>query len=352
MANRVTQSALEVLGTTAAGDARVTQSALEVLGRAGSSDARVTQSALEVLCRVGSFEFTQTGAQDVFSVANGGRATQAGDQVSYACRRDTWITQAGTQVVWPTVPAVEVSDGPGFWIANADPSGSRLSGSEVLLSGDAGGLAAPVNMGPGPSEVEYPRALAKPLVETAAGSAVKQQPSADPRQRAWIWRALPTGDGWLRYDRLVRHLETLLAKTRQAAGLPEEVYIRDNVTSGLRKWVEARGAPSAATSTTLVDGAAHWTPDRFQAGVVEILSGTGVGQRRGILSNTATTLYVDRDWDVVPSTDSAYRIRMSWNTWVKVRVINVPKMPTARATVEQMLRFEFIVTDPDVDDWG
>jgi hypothetical protein len=75
----------------------------------------------------------------------------------------------------------------------------------------------------------------------------------------------------------------------------------------------AAGIVTSASSTTLVDSAAvaaEWTTDRWANYRAVIVSGTGVGQERKILSNNATTLtlYPDNLWDVTPDTTSGYLI--------------------------------------------
>ena len=72
-------------------------------------------------------------------------------------------------------------------------------------------------------------------------------------------------------------------------------------------------ATAGTTSTTLEDTnavAASWTTDRWVGYRVVIVSGTGVGQERKILSNTATvlTLFTGTPWDVTPDTTSGYII--------------------------------------------
>ena len=73
--------------------------------------------------------------------------------------------------------------------------------------------------------------------------------------------------------------------------MKSDVGTNDGVSSGTRS-----GTVTSATSTTLADNAAAYTTtgDGLKGVYIEILSGTGVGQRRRIKSNTATvlTLYI------------------------------------------------------------
>jgi hypothetical protein len=73
----------------------------------------------------------------------------------------------------------------------------------------------------------------------------------------------------------------------------------------------AGGIVTSATSTTLVDSnavAADWPTNRWSGYRVVIVSGTGVGQERKILSNNSTTLtlFPDNNWDITPDTTSGY----------------------------------------------
>lgn len=70
---------------------------------------------------------------------------------------------------------------------------------------------------------------------------------------------------------------------------------------------EESGTVSSATSRTLQDNTRSWsTPE--QQPVVAIVRGPGMGQWRRIVSRTATTLTLDRPWEVVPQPGSRYAI--------------------------------------------
>jgi len=70
----------------------------------------------------------------------------------------------------------------------------------------------------------------------------------------------------------------------------------------------ASGKVSSATENTLLDSSQSWVNDAHVTKVAEILSGTGAGQRRRIVSNTNNQLTVRPNWNVVPDTTSCYRI--------------------------------------------
>lgn len=70
------------------------------------------------------------------------------------------------------------------------------------------------------------------------------------------------------------------------------------------------GITTSSSATTLVDSTASWSTDRWKNYRVAIISGTGIGQERKILSNDGTTLtlYPDNNWDTNPDTTSGYII--------------------------------------------
>lgn len=77
------------------------------------------------------------------------------------------------------------------------------------------------------------------------------------------------------------------------------------------------GTATASSATTLTDTAATYITNKYANWDVEILSGTGAGQRRRIVGNTATVITLATAvtgnprtgaWSINPSTDSVYRI--------------------------------------------
>jgi RHS repeat-associated protein len=62
------------------------------------------------------------------------------------------------------------------------------------------------------------------------------------------------------------------------------------------------------TATTLNDTKQTWTTNQWAGFEVKITSGTGVGQVRTILSNTATQLTLTTAWTTIPNTTSTYAI--------------------------------------------
>jgi hypothetical protein len=85
--------------------------------------------------------------------------------------------------------------------------------------------------------------------------------------------------------------------------------------------MEDLGSVTSATSTTLTNAKANWPTTRvfttpnlglFNRSSVQIVSGTGLGQTRMVIANTANTLNVDSPWQVIPDSTSVYSIG-SWS---------------------------------------
>jgi hypothetical protein len=69
------------------------------------------------------------------------------------------------------------------------------------------------------------------------------------------------------------------------------------------------GVATSATSTSLVDSSKTWSTNRWSNMMVSIVSGTGAGQNRSIVSNTSTALTVTPAWNTNPDTTSVYKIQ-------------------------------------------
>jgi hypothetical protein len=69
------------------------------------------------------------------------------------------------------------------------------------------------------------------------------------------------------------------------------------------------GTATSGTSTTLSQTSKNWSVNRWGELNLVIVGGTGVGQSRRILSNTATQITIDGTWDVTPDATSQYEIR-------------------------------------------
>jgi hypothetical protein len=205
----------------------------------------------------------------------------------------------------------------GFWIAVADNTGARVSGSELRLS-------------PGPVAVDYAPDLLGSIRETAGGRAIVQQPSKDPRRREWIWKQYPGfSDAFIRQYRL---LEALRSRYRVSQGLSPYVYLFDGTTSLFRRRVEelVTIAGSGNTSTVLSLSPSPAWADTLEDASIEIAgsavggSGTGAGQLRSLASNTAGTLTVNTAFQTIPN--GAMAVVSYWVTdWFRVRVLQVSR---------------------------
>lgn len=68
------------------------------------------------------------------------------------------------------------------------------------------------------------------------------------------------------------------------------------------------GTATSGGTYTITDTLATMTPDNYNNFRVRIVSGTGVGQNRRILRNSATTIETARKWDITPDNTSVYEI--------------------------------------------
>jgi hypothetical protein len=76
------------------------------------------------------------------------------------------------------------------------------------------------------------------------------------------------------------------------------------------------GKATAGAATTMTDSGASWRTDQWAGYTVEIIGGTGLGQTRTIVSNTATALTVSA-WGTNPDSTSAYALYRTANHLVQ-----------------------------------
>lgn len=88
----------------------------------------------------------------------------------------------------------------------------------------------------------------------------------------------------------------------------------DNTSKYQITGYDAGTATSSAAFNTITDSGKAWETNRWANFAVRILAGTGVGQVRAIVSNTATTLTLYRGWTVQPDNTSIYAIQGDPNT--------------------------------------
>lgn len=68
------------------------------------------------------------------------------------------------------------------------------------------------------------------------------------------------------------------------------------------------GVVSKATETSLTDSKKKWKTDMYKGFPVWISRGMGEGQVRSIVTNTKSTVTIDKSWDVKPDKTSQYVI--------------------------------------------
>lgn len=224
-----------------------------------------------------------------------------------------------------------------FWVASSDVDGVILPDSIVQLA-------------PGPADVDYPLVSAGRVVDTSAGSRIKQTPPSDPRPRAWIWENLPTYRP--AYVRLVHLLESLLGTTRRQRGLSPWIFLKDTESDQLRVWQYIAGTGTSAGASTFTDTAQAWPAQQLDNAVIEIAGPPGTGQRRAIVSHTTDTLTLDAPWTTIP-TGAAYNIQYQGANWIRCRVLNVSKKVAAKRSITyETVRMEFAISDDTFDDLG
>lgn len=224
---------------------------------------------------------------------------------------------------------IQIPVGAGFFVAIADAAGARIVASELLLS-------------PGPSQVIYPRP-AYEIRECVDSRVVIQQGIRDKRQRTWAWLSYPANESG--YAALWSRLKSLNAAYRQRYTPTPFVWVKENITQELKRQDILTGTATSGTSATLTDSSQTW--GALAEYDVEIVAGTGIGQSRKIITNSATQLTVGYPWVTAPNATSAYAIHGWVNDWFRVRVLEVSRAPASEHTLRyDETRFTFVVDDP------
>lgn len=76
------------------------------------------------------------------------------------------------------------------------------------------------------------------------------------------------------------------------------------------------GTATNATASTFVDTKVKDSDDNWKGGILEILSGTGIGQLRDVtgFTQSSSTFTVSPDWATTPDTTSTYRVVKSFSS--------------------------------------
>lgn len=222
---------------------------------------------------------------------------------------------------------------PGFFISKADASGNRIAAADKELT-------------PGPGQVEYPHEAAGAVLETAEGRTIQQQVVQDGRRRTWVWRGYPA---WLQgYKNLWTVIEPLRSRYRTEFGAATPyIYIKEDVTDELKRSVFYSGTATAASATTVTDSAQAWGVNALVGYVVELTQGSGAGEFRTIISNTATQVTTPAWSPTVPDTTTKYAIRGKVSDWFRARVLEVSRdIQSERFLTYEETRLVFVIDDP------
>jgi hypothetical protein len=91
------------------------------------------------------------------------------------------------------------------------------------------------------------------------------------------------------------------------------------------------GTAESGGNDTLTDTDKAWTINEWKDYLVVTTGGTGSGQEKRIVSNTADTLTVESNWSTNPDSDTTYEIRGSWDDYgVTEDIPNEPKVDYER----------------------
>lgn len=121
------------------------------------------------------------------------------------------------------------------------------------------------------------------------------------------------------------------SKSRQASS-PSDIFDNQviDLKNGvdeivLRCWLEDDndgGNATAGASTTMTNSGASWEVNQYTGATVSIISGTGSGQSKTIVSNTSTVLTVDSSWSTNPDATSVYEItQTAWEKYWRLRAM-------------------------------
>ncbi len=109
----------------------------------------------------------------------------------------------------------------------------QIAGADLLGNIDSGTIAT---LSPGPSFVSYPPFFDQRGVVASDQRVVTQRPAKDSRQRSWVWEGYRYDV--LSYDTWYNQILNLQYDLRVEAGLHPNVFLKEDVSNGLIKWVE------------------------------------------------------------------------------------------------------------------
>ncbi len=214
-----------------------------------------------------------------------------------------------------------------FWIATADANGDRETDSEVEIR-------------PGPTRVEYPEDPTGDITPTDDGRVVQQQTTQDGRLRTWAWENMPAT--MPEFRRLWSTLESLRSRYRKEQGLSSWVYVKEDVSGGLRvRSSFSAGASGSGTTLTMAG-----LPSGITEGFVTL-----DGQPRAILSSTSGAAVVADAF--IGSPTGTATVEYWVRDWVRVRFLQVSRAPSKDGrSVRYEIKTVFVIDDDDWNDLG
>lgn len=136
-------------------------------------------------------------------------------------------------------------------------------------------------------------------------SLVDTSKSWTPNQYAGYWVRIFSGTG-------VGQLRQIVSNTSNTLTWSNTGTAPDATSQYMIEGFDA-GTASSGTSTSITDSSKGWPTNRWANYAVVITGGTGAGQQRIVLSNTATAITVATPFDVTPDNTSTFKIQGDTN---------------------------------------
>ena len=128
--------------------------------------------------------------------------------------------------------------------------------------------------------------------------------------RAWTVNALAGGTVNITAGTGIGQSKAIASNTANAITLVATFSPTPDTTSVYT--ITMTGTATAGAATTVTDSTKTFVTNALAYCRVVLTSGTGIGQERNILSNTATVITVDQAWGINPSTNTTYSIVATW----------------------------------------
>jgi len=180
--------------------------------------------------------------------------------------------------------------------------------------------------------------------ETADGNAIQQQPTKDPRRRAWVWESYQY---WMpAYVALWARISNMRSRYRQANGMSPYVFLLDTVTGEFRRKVDYTGTVASATGTSMTPNTPSYTSDLFKGFEVLFTSGAAAGRRSLITGNVTNGLISFPALGATPAGGDAFVISYWVDDWMRVRVLDANRsLPDSGIVKYATTKMSFVVDD-------